>query len=79
MKNKKLWAFLTVATTVGVLYGTMGRGSADEVSYRFVAGERGTVETVVASSASEPMTREKQRQKSVQLTDAKLHSPESRV
>jgi HlyD family secretion protein len=52
MKNKKLWAFLTVAATVGVLYGTIGRGTADEVSYRFVAVERGTVETVVASTGN---------------------------
>lgn len=52
MKNKKLWAFLAAATTVGVLYGTIGGGSADEVSYRFVEVERGTVETVVASTGN---------------------------
>ena len=52
MKTKKLWAFLTAVATAGVLYGTIGGSSANEVSYRFVEVERGTVETVVASTGT---------------------------
>ena len=52
MKMKKLWAFLTVVTTAGVLYGILGGSSANEVSYRFVEVERGTVEKVVASTGN---------------------------
>ena len=52
MRTKKLWAFLTAVATVGVLYGILGGSSANEVSYRFVEVERGTVETVVASTGT---------------------------
>lgn len=52
MKTKRIWAFLTVVATVGVLYGILGGSSANGVSYRFVEVERGTVETVVASTGT---------------------------
>ena len=52
MKTKKIWTFLTLAATAGVLYMTFGGSSASEVSYRFVEVERGTVEKAVASTGT---------------------------
>ena len=52
MKSKKLWSFLAVLAVTGVGYGLLGRGAGNEVGYRFVTVERGTVEEVVTSTGN---------------------------
>lgn len=52
MKSRKIWIILTVAATAGVAYGLTRTGSVDDVGYRFVSLERGTVEEVVTSTGN---------------------------
>jgi HlyD family secretion protein len=52
MKTRKLWIILTVVATAGVAYGVTRKGSGEDVGYRFVTVERGTVEEVVTSTGN---------------------------
>jgi len=52
MKSRKIWIILTIAATAGVAYGLTRKATGEDVGYRFVTVERGTVEEVVTSTGN---------------------------
>ncbi len=52
MKSRELWIALALVPLVAIGYTMAKRGSGDEIAFRFVQVERGTVEEVVTSTGT---------------------------